>query len=33
SLTDKTHLRDLFYKTNFNNVKEQLDPLIPGLFN
>ena len=32
SLTDKTHLRDLFDKTNFNNVKEQLDPLIPGLF-
>lgn len=32
SLTDKTHLRDLFDKTNFNEVKEQLDPLIPGLF-
>ena len=32
SLTDKTHLRDLFDKTNFNDVKEQLDPLIPGLF-
>lgn len=31
SLTDKTHLRDLFDKTNFNDVKEQLDPLIPGL--
>ena len=33
SLTDKTHLRDLFDKTNFNDVKEQFDPLIPGLFN
>ena len=32
SLTDKTHLRDLFDKTNFNDVKEQLGPLIPGLF-
>lgn len=32
SLTDKTPLRDLFDKTNFNDVKEQLDPLIPGLF-
>lgn len=32
SLTDKTHLSDLFDKTNFNDVKEQLDPLIPGLF-
>ena len=32
SLTDKTHLRDLFDKTNINDVKEQLDPLIPGLF-
>ena len=32
SLTDKTHLRDLFDKTNFNEVKEQFDPLIPGLF-
>lgn len=32
SLTDKTPLRDLFDKTNFNYVKEQLDPLIPGLF-
>jgi len=31
SLTDKTHLRELFDKTNFNNVKERLDPLIPGL--
>jgi hypothetical protein len=32
SLTDKSHLRDLFDKTNFNNIKEQFDPLIPGLF-
>ena len=32
SLTDKTPLRDLFNKTNVNDVKEQLDPLIPGLF-
>ena len=32
SLTDKTHLSILFEKTNFNDVKEQLDPLIPGLF-
>ena len=32
SLTDKVHLRDLFDKTNFNDVKEQFVPLIPGLF-
>jgi hypothetical protein len=32
SLTDKTPLQDLFDKTNFNDVKEQLNPLIPGLF-
>lgn len=32
SLTDKTHLRDLFDKTNFNDVKDLYDPLIPGLF-
>lgn len=32
SLTDKTSLRELFDKTIFNDVKEQLDPLIPGLF-
>jgi transposase len=32
SLTDKTPLKDLFNKTNINNVKEQFDPLIPGLF-
>jgi hypothetical protein len=33
SLTDKTPLRELFEKTDFNKVKEQFDPLIPGLFN
>ena len=32
SLTDKTPLRELFDKTYFNDVKEQFDPLIPGLF-
>ena len=32
SLTDKTHLRDLFDKTNFNDVKEQFDSFILGLF-
>ena len=32
SLTDKTHLRDLFDKTNFNDVKDLYDPLIPGVF-
>ena len=32
SLTDKTSLRELFDKTNSNDVKEQLGPLIPGLF-
>ena len=32
SLTDKTHLRDLFDKTDFNDVKDLNDPLIPGLF-
>ena len=32
SLTDKTPLRELFDKTYSNDVKEQLDPLIPGLF-
>ena len=32
SLTDKTPLRDLFSKTKFNNVKDQVDALIPGLF-
>jgi hypothetical protein len=32
SLTDKTPLKELFEKTKINNVKEQFDPLIPGLF-
>ena len=32
SLTDKTPLRELFDKTYSNDVKELLDPLIPGLF-
>lgn len=32
SLTDKTLLRELFDKTYSNDVKEQFDPLIPGLF-
>ena len=32
SLTDKTPLKGLFNKTNINDVKEQFDPLIPGLF-
>ena len=32
SLTDKTPLRELFDKTYSNDVKEQFDPLIPGLF-
>ena len=32
SLTDKTPLRVLFEKTEFNHVKERFDPLIPGLF-
>ena len=32
SLTDKTHLRDLFDKTNFNDVKDLSTPLILGLF-
>lgn len=32
SLTDKTHLRDLFDKTNFNDVKELDCPLFEGLF-
>lgn len=31
-LTDKTHLRDLFDKTDFNDVKDLNNPLIPGLF-
>ena len=32
SLTDKTHLCDLFDRTNFNDVKDLNNPLIPGLF-
>ena len=32
SLTDKTHLTDLFDKTKFNDVKELDCPLFPGLF-
>ena len=32
SLTDKTPLRELFDKAYSNDVKEQLGPLIPGLF-
>lgn len=32
SLTGKTYLRDLFDKTNFNNVKELYYPLFEGLF-
>ena len=32
SLTDKTSLRELFEKTEFNHVKERFGPLIPGLF-
>ena len=32
SLTDKTNLRDLFNKTNFNGVKDLNDSLILGLF-
>ena len=32
SLTDKTHLRNLFNKTNFNDVKELDCPLFEGLF-
>ena len=32
SLTDKTPLRELFDKTYSNDVKEQLCPPIPGLF-
>ena len=32
SLTDKTHLRDLFDKTYFNDIKELDHPTIPGIF-
>jgi len=31
SLTDKTNLSDLFYKTNFNDVNVQNDPVLPGI--
>jgi hypothetical protein len=33
SLTDKTHLRDLFDKSNFKNVKDLNDSSEPNLFN
>lgn len=33
SLTDKTHLRDLFDKTKFQNNKERFEPNGPDLFN
>lgn len=32
SFTDKTHLRNLFDKNNFNDIKDLNDPLILGLF-
>lgn len=32
SLKDKAHLRDLFDKTNFNDVRELDYPLFKGLF-
>ena len=32
SLTDKTCLKELFEKTNFNDVKELDYPLLEGLF-
>ena len=32
SLTDKTHIRDLFDKTKVNDVKEREYPLFEGLF-
>lgn len=31
-MTDKTHLRDLLYKTNSQNVKELFRPDGPNLF-
>ena len=31
-LSNRESLRDLFDKTNFNDVKDQFGPLIPGLF-
>jgi hypothetical protein len=33
SLTDKTHLRDLFDKSNINNVNERFGSSEPSLFN
>ena len=33
SLTDKTHLLDLFYKTKFQNDKERFRLNGPNLFN
>jgi DNA-binding CsgD family transcriptional regulator len=33
SLTDKTHLRDLFDKTKFQNVKDRFRLNEPNLFN
>ncbi|MBQ8366642.1 MAG: IS4 family transposase, partial [Alistipes sp.] len=33
SLTDKTHLRDLFDKSNINNVNERFGSSEPNLFN
>ena len=33
SLTDKTHLSDLFDKSNFKNVKDRYDSCEPNLFN
>ena len=33
SLTDKTNLRDLFYKSNINNVNERFGSSEPSLFN
>lgn len=32
SLIDKTPLHDLFNKTNFNDVKDQLNSLFPEMF-
>ena len=32
SLTDKTHLSDLFDKSNFKNVKDRYDSSEPNLF-
>ena len=33
SLTDKTHLCDLFDKSNFKNIKDRYDSSEPNLFN